>query len=242
MNIHVLTSSEQASAPSKRTAWVDVLQRLREKLGDEVFCAWFAGMKLDRVEGGVAYITAPTQFVAKHIRELYIGELVEEIRAGYPGTERAEIASRELKAPPRKSRKAAAFSDHTEVTVVDQDTATTPLPRTILVTGTAPVELKDPARKMSIKEVKRHISKAFGVGVDELESPLRSRRIVWPRQVAMYLARTITGRSLPEIGRQFGNRDHTTVLHAIRKVEDKLQTEEGFRFELAQLTQEILLD
>ena len=59
----------------------------------------------------------------------------------------------------------------------------------------------------------------FGVTHDELVSPRRSQAVAYPRQVAMYLAKTLTLRSLPEIGRRFGGRDHTTVLHAVRKIE-----------------------
>ena len=53
-----------------------------------------------------------------------------------------------------------------------------------------------------------------------MHSPRRSRSVARPRQIAMYLAKNITSRSLPEIGRKFGGRDHTTVMHAVRKVEE----------------------
>jgi chromosomal replication initiator protein len=58
------------------------------------------------------------------------------------------------------------------------------------------------------------------VSKTELLSNRRTRTIVKPRQIAMYLAKVMTPRSLPEIGRRFGGRDHTTVLHAVRKIED----------------------
>ena len=58
------------------------------------------------------------------------------------------------------------------------------------------------------------------VSRQDLVSARRTKVIVRPRQIAMYLSKTLTPRSLPEIGRRFGNRDHTTVLHAVRKVED----------------------
>ena len=53
-----------------------------------------------------------------------------------------------------------------------------------------------------------------------MHSPRRSRSVARPRQIAMYLAKSITSRSLPEIGRKFGGRDHTTVIHAVKKIED----------------------
>jgi chromosomal replication initiator protein len=69
----------------------------------------------------------------------------------------------------------------------------------------------------SIGEIKQAACERFGLTPDELISSSRASRVSWPRQVAMYLARELTGESLPAIGRQFGGRDHTTVLHAHRR-------------------------
>lgn len=74
-------------------------------------------------------------------------------------------------------------------------------------------------RRIKIDDILKMISKHFGVNRTDLLSARRNRSIVRPRQIGMYLAKNLTSRSLPEIGRRFGNRDHTTVLHAIRKVE-----------------------
>lgn len=81
---------------------------------------------------------------------------------------------------------------------------------------------KDPKR-VKIDDILRVLTKHFGVQRGDLLSSRRNRSIVRPRQIGMYLAKTLTARSLPEIGRRFGGRDHTTVLHAIRKVEELLQ-------------------
>ena len=62
----------------------------------------------------------------------------------------------------------------------------------------------------------------FGLTAEELLSTSRAARVSWPRQVAMYLARELTGESLPAIGRQFGGRDHTTVLHACRRTSKRI--------------------
>lgn len=74
-------------------------------------------------------------------------------------------------------------------------------------------------RRPRIEEIQRATCRYFNVSRDDLLSHRRTAEIVRPRQVAMYLAKTLTLRSLPEIGIQFGNRDHTTVLHAVRKIE-----------------------
>lgn len=74
-------------------------------------------------------------------------------------------------------------------------------------------------RRVRVEDIQRIVARHFNVPRSDLLSNRRTRTIVRPRQVAMYLAKTLTPRSLPEIGRRFGGRDHTTVLHAVRKIE-----------------------
>ncbi|MHB8235713.1 MAG: chromosomal replication initiator protein DnaA, partial [Solirubrobacteraceae bacterium] len=74
----------------------------------------------------------------------------------------------------------------------------------------------------SVAEIQAAVGAHFGLSAGELLSTSRTARISWPRQVAMYLARELTGESLPAIGRQFGGRDHTTVLHACRRTAARL--------------------
>lgn len=76
------------------------------------------------------------------------------------------------------------------------------------------------ARRVRIEDIQRIVARHYNVSRQELVSNRRTRVIVKPRQIAMYLAKTLTPRSFPEIGRRFGGRDHTTVLHAVRKIED----------------------
>jgi chromosomal replication initiator protein len=75
-------------------------------------------------------------------------------------------------------------------------------------------------KRVRIEDIQRVVARHYNVSKTELLSNRRTRTIVKPRQVAMYLAKVMTPRSLPEIGRRFGGRDHTTVLHAVRKIED----------------------
>lgn len=75
-------------------------------------------------------------------------------------------------------------------------------------------------KRIRIEEIQRIVARHYNVSKQDLLSNRRTRTIVKPRQVAMYLAKMLTPRSLPEIGRRFGGRDHTTVLHAVRKIED----------------------
>jgi chromosomal replication initiator protein len=74
-------------------------------------------------------------------------------------------------------------------------------------------------KKVKIEDIQRIVARQYNVSRSDLLSSRRTANVVRPRQVAMYLAKTLTLRSLPEIGRRFGGRDHTTVLHAVRKIE-----------------------
>ncbi len=80
--------------------------------------------------------------------------------------------------------------------------------------------LRASERKITVDEIMRKVSEHYNVRIADLLGPKRTRTIARPRQVAMYLAKTMTQRSLPEIGRRFGGRDHTTVIHAVRKIKE----------------------
>jgi chromosomal replication initiator protein len=88
--------------------------------------------------------------------------------------------------------------------------------------------LKSSQKKVNIEEIQKKVSQHFNVKVSDMSSARRSRTVARPRQIAMYLSKNLTSRSLPEIGRRFGNRDHTTVIHAVRKVEELMNKDAGF--------------
>ena len=77
----------------------------------------------------------------------------------------------------------------------------------------------------TLEHIQELVAEAFGLTREELLSPSRAARVAWPRQVAMYLAREHTHATLPAIGRSFGGRDHSTVLHAIRRATDRMSTD-----------------
>jgi chromosomal replication initiator protein len=76
-------------------------------------------------------------------------------------------------------------------------------------------------RKITIETIQRTVAEQFGMRVAELKQKNNSRQIVVPRQIAMYLAKQLTEASLPEIGRQFGGKHHTTVMHSISKIDEQ---------------------
>jgi len=87
-------------------------------------------------------------------------------------------------------------------------------------------------RRVSIEEIQKKVAEHFKVRFADMVSSRRARVVARPRQVAMYLSKQLTPRSLPEIGRKFGGRDHTTVLHAVRKVEELINEDESFAEEV----------
>src|SRR5271156_4874832 len=85
--------------------------------------------------------------------------------------------------------------------------------------------LRSHERRVTIDEIQRRVAEHFNIKLVEMTSDRRARIVARPRQVAMYLAKQLTARSLPQIGRKFGGRDHTTVMHAVRKIEELMRTD-----------------
>ncbi len=83
-------------------------------------------------------------------------------------------------------------------------------------------------RRVTIEDIQKRVAEYYNIKVSEMSSARRAQMVARPRQVAMYLAKQLTQRSLPEIGRKFGNRDHTTVMHAVRKIDQLSQSDAGF--------------
>ena len=83
-------------------------------------------------------------------------------------------------------------------------------------------------RRVTIDEIQKRVAEHYNIRLADMHSARRARAVARPRQVAMYLAKQLTSRSLPEIGRKFGGRDHTTVMHAVRKVEELKTIDSSF--------------
>ena len=94
-------------------------------------------------------------------------------------------------------------------------------------------------KKVSIDLIQKKVSEYFDIKLSDMRAKKRSKAIAYPRQIAMYLTRQLTDYSLPEIGDQFGGRDHTTVMHACDKIEGDLKGKEGLRALIDRLTSNI---
>ncbi|MEL6452908.1 MAG: chromosomal replication initiator protein DnaA [Pseudomonadota bacterium] len=85
--------------------------------------------------------------------------------------------------------------------------------------------LRASERKITVEEIQRRVSEHYNIRLSDMIGPKRLRSYARPRQVAMYLCKHLTARSLPEIGRRFGGRDHTTVMHGVRRIEELRQSD-----------------
>jgi chromosomal replication initiator protein len=94
-------------------------------------------------------------------------------------------------------------------------------------------------RKITIEAIQRAVSENFGMRVSDLKQKNNSRNVVVPRQIAMYLAKQMTEASLPEIGRQFGNKHHTTVMHSIGKIDELRRTDKDLHRTLNKLQEQL---
>ena len=96
--------------------------------------------------------------------------------------------------------------------------------------------LRTNSRKITIDEIQKKVVEHYNIQLSDMCTPRRSRSVARPRQVAMYLAKSITTRSLPEIGRKFGGRDHTTVIHAIKTIEEIMVNDPSLAEDIELLT------
>jgi len=94
-------------------------------------------------------------------------------------------------------------------------------------------------RKITIEAIQRAVAEQFGMRVSDLKQKNNSRNVVVPRQIAMYLAKQMTEASLPEIGRQFGNKHHTTVMHSIAKIDELRRTDKDLHRTLNKLQEQL---
>ena len=94
-------------------------------------------------------------------------------------------------------------------------------------------------RKVTIEAIQRAVAEQFGMKVADLKQKNNSRNVVVPRQIAMYLAKQMTEASLPEIGRQFGNKHHTTVMHSIGKIDEQRRTDKDLHRTLNKLQDQL---
>jgi chromosomal replication initiator protein len=94
-------------------------------------------------------------------------------------------------------------------------------------------------QRRSVRDIQERTCEAFGVSLEDLLSTSRAAPVTWPRQIAMYLARELTDQTLPAIGRAFGGRNHTTVMHACRRTAERIATDRDAYDTVRRLTEDL---
>jgi chromosomal replication initiator protein len=97
----------------------------------------------------------------------------------------------------------------------------------------------NPSPRLTVEKIQQRVASHAGISPDDLVSSSRTARVAWPRQVAMYLARELTKASLNDVGAAFGGRNHATILHACKRVAERLTTDPEVAADLADLTASI---
>ncbi len=225
--------------PSLDAAAVDAAlhQQLRATLSPAVYAAWFARLQVASVRD-VAVLTVPTRFLVTWLRRHHAATLRGALRRVAPSVATVSIELRSTRvdvavpAPPAEA-KAIARPPEPVATAVPQDMhfpeATPETDRLVSAI----------VRRGTIVAIQVHVARHYGIERRDMLSTCRRWAVVRPRQVAMYLAKTLTHHSLPEIGRRFGPRDHTTVLAALRRVEARIARDPAFAAEVEGLRQEL---
>ena len=99
--------------------------------------------------------------------------------------------------------------------------------------------VNETVKTISFEMIMQTVAAHFHINMDEMRSKKKSQNIVLPRQIAMHLARKLTKHSLPEIGKAFGGRDHTTVMHACKKIEQAVHSDKEIKFSVDKLEQQL---
>ncbi len=100
--------------------------------------------------------------------------------------------------------------------------------------------INDNKKSINVESIQNIVAVYFNLNIQEMLSPRRSRSLARPRQIAMYLAKKYTTNSLPDIGRKFSNRDHTTVIHAVKKIEELIKNDNEIKHSVAEIKKKLL--
>lgn len=185
----------------------------------------------------------PDDFTTPYLRAFQRAHVARQRRINRAAAiHRMETAERELEISRQRANAAAAVADARYMAMVSALVPVDPAAAFLhtmwffdLVADIAPSAPK--RRYPRVEDIQKAVAEYYGVSLVDLSCKRRTADVIWPRHVAMYLAKTLTLKSLPEIGRRFGKRDHTTVLHAVRKLESRILKDAARAQEVAEIEQ-----
>ena len=223
--------------PGAHEAWKRVLARVRASIGDDLFEFYFYRLRLDKMSGDKLFVSTLT-IKQVLLRGRFLTLLTEQAQREWPHILKVQVNVRPMgtpfvpvaKPPPRVMR----VVDPTETPPQQQAE-----PESEAAAEAPPAEEVKPPQKrerIRIEDVIKACCIFYRLRRELILSPARGRTIVHPRQRCMYLCKQLTNRSLPEIGRMIGRRDHTTVLHSVHRVEQQMADDPKVAEEMALLT------
>ena len=196
--------------------WSRIQDRLRKSVGQDAYENWLMSLKLVGMQDESAVLSVPTVFLQRRIQAKYAACTLSSFQTEAPGVPRIGISVRALPLvgfEPRAPKDARAPAEKPA-----RDPVAAPAPAPPREEPYACTYPRLPKRA-GVDDVVRAVARRYGVPVSVLKSSARTRDIVGPRQVGMYLARKITKKSFFEIGKHFGGRDHASVLNGVKRIE-----------------------
>jgi chromosomal replication initiator protein len=233
---------------------IDDFQFLQGKVMQQEFCHAFNSLVDQKRQVVVAADAPPSQLDAidQRMRSRLLGGLVVDIETP-DGVLRQDILASRHDAMLRQDPTAIVSDEILQMIAakvqgggrelegaLNKIVAYQQLNRTPITADLAGMVLRDATAqtdmgRIKIEDIMKVVGRHYNVARADLLSPRRARSVVVPRQIGMYLAKKLTARSLPEIGRRFGGRDHSTVLHAVRKIDEDIRSDEKLARDVALL-------
>ncbi len=204
-----------------RDAWSYCKRAICAAVGGDAYDAWFGSLALVEVRPRVLRLSVASQFLQMWITSHYAQDLLVACQSEWPTLERVEVSARScvvkdlrsvpglmLPAPPPAPRQVVVLP-HVRLFPYTPDKLFPGHPACVWITCWV---------KVRIEDIQRVVARHYKMSRSDMLSSSRKVAIAHAQQVAMYLAKVLTGRSLPEIAHRFDGRDHTTVLHAVDKI------------------------
>ncbi len=214
MNIAVVLDKDTVAE-----AWPSVQDELQKEVGADAYANWFSRMQFEGMGNGIVRFSVPTPFLKSWITARYQEQVLAACRVCWPSVRRIAVDMRTpvLKSLCKPAARAVApvpaplpfrfapKSTGEESTVSSEESAN-------------PTHLEGVPAFLAVEKIQHVVAVAFGLTRRDLVATSRRGDVIIPRQVGMYLSKRLTTRAAADIGRRFGGRDHTTVLHAVRKI------------------------
>lgn len=245
--------SDVTDVPQEAAQWQGIRETLSHRIRKEVFENYFHALKFEQVLGAVAWFSVPTEslqhFLARycakdmllcckeawpHVEHVRIGRRTHGMPFHVPVSHAVvekEVEEEEAAPPPLHDEPTYPQPPEQRMSEDGRPIFTLPSGKDYCIGPTQDYPKRSVGR-VYIEDVIRIMCLYYKIPRRELLSPHRDRAIVRRRQVCMYLCKLLTGRGLPEIGRRLGGRDHTTVLHSVRRVEQKMTEDAEFKAEV----------